>query len=45
MTWTASTTALTGFGVEGTVERMFGAGGLEVGDEVPEGSGLVVVLY
>ena len=43
--WMASITAFARLRVEGCEEWMFEAGGLEVGDEVPEGSCLVVVPY
>ena len=45
MLWGASITALARLRVEGSEEWMLEAGGLEVGDEVPEGSCLVVVAY
>lgn len=38
MGWVASVAAFTSLRVEGSEEGVVGAGGLEVGDEVPEGS-------
>lgn len=45
MGWVASVTAFTSLRVEGSEEGVVCAGGLEVGDEVPEGSRLVAVAY